>query len=153
MESQSNRNAVERWYKAFNAQDFKQLAALMDEFADADVVQDWPQSGERIRGRDNILAVLQNYPGLPEAELHRVRGAEDRWVLTPSWTPLRITGTGDHYTMEGRVTYPNGEVWNVVDVFEFRNYKVVKLTEYFAPPFPPAEWRAKWVERMDSLPT
>jgi len=148
--AQSNREAVDRWFRAFNAKQFHELAAILADVADAEVIQDWPQSGERIRRRENILALLENYPGLPDASVHAVRGAEDKWVLTPSWTPLRITGTGDHYTVEGRVAYPNGEVWNFVDVLEFRNGKVVKLTEYFAPPFPAAEWRARWVEKIGS---
>ena len=46
------------------------------------------------------------------------------------------------------MTYPSGEVWTVVDIFDFRNGRVVKLTEYFAAPFPPAEWRAEWVEKI-----
>jgi len=149
--AEHNRDAVERWYRAFNARDFRQLGALLDELADPDVIQEWPQSGERIRGRDNILAVLENYPGLPDAAIKNVRGAEDKWILTPSWTPLRITGTGDHYTVEGRVRYPNGEEWTVVDLFDFRNGRVIKLTEYFGPPFPAAEWRARWVERTESM--
>ena len=150
MDYEANRKLLDRWYQAFNARRFEELAAILAEAADNRIVQDWPQSGERIRGRDNIMAALRNYPGLPEATVSGVRGAEDKWVLTPSWTPLRITGTGDHYTVEVRVRYPNGDEWNVVDLFDFRHGKVVKLTEYFAAPFPAAEWRAAWVEKIDS---
>jgi hypothetical protein len=57
-------------------------------------------------------------------------------VLTPSWTPLRITGTADRYVVEGRLVYPNAEEWNFVDVFELRNNRVIEVTEYFAAPFP-----------------
>ena len=145
-----NREALDRWFKAFNAKQFQELAAILAEVAEAEVLQEWPQSGERIRGRDNMIALLENYPGLPGASIDNVRGAEDKWVLTPSWTPMRITGSGDQYTVEGRIAYPNGEVWNFVDIFEFRNGKVVKLTEYFAAPFPAAEWRATWVEKIES---
>jgi ketosteroid isomerase-like protein len=142
--------AIDRFFRAFNAKRFHELAAILADVTDAEVIQEWPQSGERIRGRENILALLENYPGLPDASVQAVRGAEDKWVLTPSWTPLRITGTGDHYTVEGRVAYPNGEVWNFVDVMEFRDGKLIKLTEYFAPPSPAAEWRARWVEKIES---
>ncbi|HEX2681563.1 MAG TPA: nuclear transport factor 2 family protein, partial [Candidatus Dormibacteraeota bacterium] len=143
------RQKLDRWYRALNARQFQELENLMDEIAASDMVTEYPQSGERIRGRENHLAVLKNYPGLPDATIERVRGAEDKWVLTPSWTPLRITGSGDHYTVEGRLAYPNGEVWNYVDLFELRNDKVVKVTEYFVAPFPAAEWRAKWVEKIE----
>jgi ketosteroid isomerase-like protein len=149
VEARGNRDAIDRWFKAFNAKQFKEMEAILADVADAEVIQEWPQSGERIRGRDNIIGLLENFPGLPDATVGKVHGAEDKWVLTPSWTPLRVTGSGDHYTVEGRVAYPNGEVWTFVDVLEFRNGKVVKLTEYFGPPFPPAEWRARWVEKIE----
>ena len=143
MDSQMAREKLDRWYKALNAQQFEELAALIGEIADADVVVEYPQSGERITGRQNNLAVLQNYPGLPSATVRAMHGAEDKWVLTPSWTPLRITGTGDRYAVEGSLAYPNGEVWSFVDVIELRNDRVMKVTEYFAAPFPAAEWRAR----------
>jgi hypothetical protein len=41
-------------------------------------------------------------------------------VLTPSWTRLRITGSVDHCTVAGGAAYANDEVWNFVDVLEFR---------------------------------
>ena len=150
MDSQTAREKLDRWYKALNTREFQELAALIGELADTDVVVEYPQSGERIKGRENNLAVLENYPGLPSATIKGMHGAEDKWVLTPFWTPLRITGTGDRYVVEGRLVYPNGEEWNFVDVIELRNDKVAKVTEYFAAPFPAAEWRAKWVEKIET---
>ena len=79
-----------------------------------------------------------------------MHGAEDKRVLTPSWTPLRITGTGDLYVVEGTLVYPSGDEWNFVDVIKLRNDRVAKVTEYFAAPFPAAEWRAKWVEKIEA---
>ncbi len=150
MDSQTFRENLDRWYKALSARNIQEMAALLAELADAEVVLEYPQSGERIRGRANNLAILEHYPGLPAATIEKVHGAEDKWVLTPSWTPLRITGTGDNYTVEGRLVYPNGDVWNFVDLFELRNDKLIKVLEYFAAPFPAAEWRAKWVEKIES---
>ncbi len=150
MDSQTARVKLDQWYKALNARDFQELAALMTEIGDVEIELEYPQSGERIKGRENNLAVLENYPGLPDATIKEMHGAEDKWVLTPSWTPLRITGTGDNYAVEGRLVYPNGEVWNYVDLFELRNDKVFRVKEYFAAPFPAAEWRAKWVEKTES---
>ncbi len=150
MDSQTFRKALDRWYRALNTRQVKDMAALMAEFANADLEMEYPQSGERFKGIENNLAILENYPGLPEATVQRVRGAEDKWVLTPSWTPLRITGSGDHYSVEGRLAYPNGEVWSFVDLFELRNEKLIKVFEYFAAPFPAAEWRAKWTEKTES---
>jgi len=64
---------------------------------------------------------------------------------------LRITGTGDHYSVEGRVRYPNREEWTVVDLFDTRNGGVIKVTEYFGPPVPAAEWRSRWVEKIERM--
>ena len=72
--------------------------------------------------------------------------------MTPSYTLLRVTGTGDHYTTEQLVHYPNREQWHAIGIFEFRDGKVAKLTNYFAAPFPPAEWRSQWVETMEETP-
>lgn len=146
MATPDNREVIDRFYKALNARRFDDITELTD----PDVVQEWPQSGERIRGLKNFRAVLENYPDLPSVEPQRVGGAEDKWVLTPAWTPLRITGSGDVYTIESRIAYPNGEVWSGVSIIQFRNGKASKLTEYFAAPFPAAEWRSSWVEKIES---
>jgi ketosteroid isomerase-like protein len=137
---------IDRFYKAMNDRRFDDMVELLD----PGVVQEWPQSGESFRGRENIKAVLENYPDLPSPDLKRVVGAEDKWILTPSWTPLRISGTGDQFTSEAHLTYPNGERWHVVSIFEFRNGKILKMTQYFAAPFPAPDWRSKWAERMQS---
>jgi ketosteroid isomerase-like protein len=140
-----NRDVIARFYIALNAKRVDDLAKLVD----PDVIQEWPQSGERMRGLKNMCAVIENFPEPPKVEVHRIVGDEDRWVLTPTWTPLRTSGTGDTYTVESRIAYPNGEVWSSVSILRFRNGKVSHLTEYFAAPFPPAEWRAPWVEKME----
>jgi hypothetical protein len=150
MAESDNREAIDRWFKALNARRFDELRAFLSELVSPDATVEWPQSGERIRGAENLLATLQNYPGLPTIEIQNVLGAEDKWVLTPHWTPLRITGTGDDYTVESRLTYPNGEVWSAVTLVRLRKGKVAKVTEYFGAPFPAPEWRSKWVEKVEA---
>jgi hypothetical protein len=102
-----------------------------------------------MRGVDNVRAVQENFPDPPVSKVQRVAGAEDKWVVTPMFSPLRITGTGDVYTVETKVSYPNGEVWRGVDIIEFKNGKILKMTGYFAAPFPAQEWRSRWVEKME----
>lgn len=154
VDSAKARQLLESWYRTLNGKDFTHMAKLMGETADPDLVVQYPQSGERFRGIANNLGTFENYPGLPEATLKAVHGAEDKWVLTPSFTPLRITGTGDHYVVEGTIHYPDaetgGETWHFVDLIELRKDKVLKVTEYFAQPFPPAEWRAKYAEKTET---
>ena len=43
----------------------------------------------------------------------------------------------------------DGEPVNVVSIVEFEGTKIARETHYFSDPFPPPEWRARWVERMD----
>ena len=89
-----------------------------------------------------------NYPGLPTVEPRRVTGSEDHWVTSPSWTVVRVSGSGDHFAAECVVRYPDQSVWHVVDVFRFRDGKIAEITAYFAPTLEPAEWRARWVEQI-----
>lgn len=81
-------------------------------------------------------------------ETRRIVGSEDRWVLTPSFTPLRITGTVDVYTVEKSGAYPSGDRVHAISILALRDGKVHRQTTYFAPPFETPQWRAKWVERM-----
>ncbi len=97
-----------------------------------DFVADIPQSGERIRGRDDLRAMQRAFP-------------PDR---VPSFSVRRITGGGDVWTVEGTGDY-GGEVFLVVCIFEFRDGRIVRETRYYPQPFEAPEWRASWVERMD----
>jgi len=148
MSDEGHRLKIERFFECFNRRDFDAMREVVNE----DFVQEWPQSRERIRGLANQRAVLANYPGLPDLDVKKVHGSEDRWLTTPSYTLLRVTGTGDQYTTEQLVHYPNGEQWHGVGIFEFRDGKVGKLTNYFAAPFPAADWRSEWVETMEETP-
>jgi ketosteroid isomerase-like protein len=115
-----------------------------------DFVQEFPQSRERFEGFE---AFAQANRGLStgkaeDREVQHIRGSEDKYVVTPSFTTLRITGTGDQYTIENRSRYPDGSIWYVVTVLEFRGDKISKATNYFAAPFDAPESRAEWAKRM-----
>lgn len=144
MTTGSTREIVQRYVDAF-PDDFDTLGELRHR----DYVEEWPQSGERIRGHDNYRKIHEQYPGgLPTAETRRMLGCEDRWIMTPSFTLLRITGTGDVYTFEGALTYPGGERTHLLAILELRDGKVFRATNYFADPFPAPQWRAPWVESI-----
>lgn len=100
------------------------------ELRDPDYVMEMPQSGERIRGRENMRSMQENYPGPPSIELRRVVGCGDVWVV------------------EARSDY-DGRIYRVVDIVEFRNDKIVRETRYYADPFEAPDWRADWVENME----
>lgn len=145
MTPKTNRHVVERYFEAVIARDLD----LLTEICAPDVVVEYPQSGERIRGWANVRAAHENYPsGLPQEFAGRVIGSEDKWVVGPSFNILRIEGTGDVYTIMGSAKYPDGKTWQVMSLVELRSGKIVKTTEVFGAPFDPPPWRSQWVERM-----
>jgi hypothetical protein len=91
-------------------------------------VCDYPQSGERIHGRNNLQALRSHHPEKP-------RGFE----------VLRVQGGGNLWVTEYIITYSGGPAY-VVSIMEFSAGKVVHETQYFAEPFAPPTWRAQLVE-------
>lgn len=147
MAEPSGRALVEQYARAIQDKDFDAQATLMAD----DFVDEMPQSGERTRGKANYLALVRNYPGgvgTVEPRSARLVGAEDRWVLTPMFTQLRIEGSGDVYTYIGTVDYSNGETWQIIVLIELRGGKVAKTTSWYAAPFVAPAWRAPYVEPM-----
>ena len=126
MSEQDNRQTVEQMYRLMEKQDWNGLK----EYFDQDFVQEWPQSGERIRGFTNSMEINQAYPGYPNMKTRR------------------ITASGDLVTAEVTLTYPEAGTYHGVSIFEFRDGKIVRETDYFAQPFEAPEWRSKWVEKM-----
>ena len=61
MSEQQNRDALERYFEDFERRDLDAFAELFHD----DYVEEYPQSRERIRGKQNTRAVNENYPGLP----------------------------------------------------------------------------------------
>jgi hypothetical protein len=140
----TNEECVRQYAAASAAHDIAALTALRH----PDWMVVWPQSGERVLGSRDWAEIIANYPGgAPKAEVTRVVGAEDRWVVTPGNTVVQIAGSGDFWWSEWRLTYPNGDVYLVVDLLELRDGLVHRETVYWAAPFEAAAWRAPWVTK------
>lgn len=108
------------------------------EIAADDMVQEWPQSGERIVGRDNIKAVNDNYPAstgnAPTAALRRIIKPGEAWII------------------ESTIDYGDGVPVSLVSIIEMNaEGKVSRETDYFASPFPAPEWRKPWVEQAEPI--
>jgi hypothetical protein len=135
---------VQRYARASAANDLDELARLRH----PEWTVDWPQSGERVHGNESFAEIVRNYPGgRPTTELSRIVGSEDRWVLTPGNTVLKVVGSGDVWWGEWRMTYPDGQAYNVVDLIELRDGLVRRETVYWAPPFEAPDWRRPFVDR------
>jgi hypothetical protein len=94
-----------------------------------DALLDYPQSGERFRGRETISAQRGGHP----ADRH--------------FTILRISGSGDLWVSECIITY-DGAPTHSVSIMEFDHGQVAHETQYFADPFGAPEWRAALAEPM-----
>jgi hypothetical protein len=123
MEENTIRQALDRHWAASDANDFDTEHEIYRE----DAVLEYPQSGERIRGRHNIQA---SRAAQPNAKRFTVR---------------RIIGTGPLWVTEFILTYDNRPAYTV-SVMEFLDGKVARETQYFADPFEPGPSRAKFVE-------
>jgi hypothetical protein len=143
MPSTDSRACFEAFLRAINRRDIGALAALTH----PDFVESYVQSGEVIRGIENLGAILENFPGgYEDRGEDRVIGSEDRWVVTPSFTLVRIEGAGDTFTGVMKARYPDGSDWYVVHIAELRDGLVWRVQAYFAPAFEPPDWRSQWVE-------
>jgi SnoaL-like protein len=140
----TNEECVRQYAAASAAHDVAELGGLRH----PDWMVSWPQSGERVHGNVAFAEIIANYPGgAPTAEVKRIVGAEDQWVVTPGNTVLKVVGSGDFWWSEWRLSYPNGEVYLVIDLLELRDGLVYRETVYWAAPFEAPDWRAPWVER------
>jgi hypothetical protein len=92
-----------------------------------DGILDYPQSGERFRGRSKIRAQRGGHP----AERH--------------FRVLRIRGGGDLWVSECVITYDGAPTYSV-SIMAFADGLVAHETQYFADPFPAAAWRAALAE-------
>ena len=125
MDDREIQAALERHWAASDANDFAAEHGIYQE----DAVLEYPQSGERIRGRRNIQASRTAQPNLKRFSVRRIVGTGDLWV------------TEFVLTYDGRPSY-------TVSIMEFEDGKVARETQYFGDPFDPGASRTQWVERM-----
>lgn len=109
MNDEHNRGVIERYRPAFDARD----ATVMQEITHDDLVTEWPQSGERIVGKDNCLVLLRNYPG-----------------GCPTRTDRRTIGCGEVWISESMLDYPGGQRAHFVSIFKLRDGRIARLTEF-----------------------
>ncbi|MFE1602187.1 nuclear transport factor 2 family protein [Methylobacterium sp. ID0610] len=121
------RTALDHHWAASDANDLEGEHDIYRE----DAVLEYPQSGERIRGRQRIQSSREAQPSRKRFTVRRIMGSGDFWV------------TEYVLTYDGRPSY-------TVSIMEFRDGQVTRETQYlyFGDPFEPGPSRAQWVERM-----
>jgi ketosteroid isomerase-like protein len=127
VQNQEIRAALDQHWAASDANDFETEHRIYRE----DAVLEYPQSGERTRGRRNIQNQRASQLSKKRFAVQRIIGGGNLWV-----TELILT-------YDGKPSY-------TVSIMEFRDDKVAQETQYFADPFVAPAWRAQWVERMDT---
>src|SRR5271155_2026967 len=121
------RAALDQHWAASDANDCETEHLIYHE----DAVLDYPQSGERTRGRRNIQGQRSSQPSKKRFTVRRIIGGGDLWV------------TEFILTYDGKPSY-------TVSIMEFRGDKVARETQYFADPFQAPASRAEWTGRMDT---
>ena len=120
------RAALQRHWAASDTGDFAVEHSIYAEHA----VLEYPQSGERIRGRQKIQASRMAQPNKKRFTVRRILGGGGLWIN------------------ELVLTYDEQPVY-VASIMEFEDGKVVRETQYFGEPFDPGPSRAEWAERME----
>jgi hypothetical protein len=121
------RAALDQHWAASDANDFETEHRIYLE----DAVLDYPQSGERTRGRRNIQNQRAGQPSNKRFSIRRIIGSGELWV------------TEFILTYDSKPSY-------TVSIMEFKGDKVARETQYFADPFAAPAFRAQWVERTDT---
>jgi len=101
-----------------------------------DAILDYPQSGERFRGRGTIRAQRGRHPADRHFAIRRVRGGGQLWVS------------------ECTITYDGVPSFSV-SIMEFADGYVTHESQYFGDRFEAAAWRAPLAEAIpvdDELP-
>jgi len=125
MGDQEIRAALDRHWAASDANDFETEHRIYHEHA----VLEYPQSGERIRGRRNIQITRSIQPNKKRFTIRRIVGGGDLWI------------TEFILSYDGKPSY-------TVSIMEFEGDHVARETQYFADPFEASTARAPYVERM-----
>jgi ketosteroid isomerase-like protein len=122
--------------------------AHLGDYVHADATWEFPQSGERFRGIENIRAQFANYPAMEPgtSQLEDIIGEPKSFALTPSYTVIGVDGSGDRGTSIVRVRYPDGSLWYAINIYELRDGLIARSRSFFAPDFEAPDWRAPWRE-------
>ena len=119
------RARIQQHWEASERGDFEAEHAIYA----ADAILDYPQSGERFRGRSRIQAQRGGHP----AERH--------------FTIRRIQGGGGLWVSECVITYDGVPTYSL-SVMEITDGLVRHETQYFADPFPAPAGRAELAEQI-----
>lgn len=118
------------FWDLMSTNDFRSVGSILGD----DFVLYWPQSGERIRARDNYAAMNEQYPT-----------TTGRWTFTVN----RVVGNDREAVSD--VSISDGvQHARAISFFEVRDGRIVRMVEFWPEPFAPLENRKHLVEKIDS---
>jgi hypothetical protein len=120
------RAALSQHWVASEGNDFETEHQIYRE----DAILDYPQSGERFRGRADIQASRRLQPSKKRFKVRRILGSGSLWITE-------------------YILYYDEKPFFTVSIMEFKDGKVAHETQYFDAPFEASAWRSRFVERID----
>jgi ketosteroid isomerase-like protein len=120
-------DVVREFWRLMASNDFAAVAAVLAD----DLVLEWPQSRERIRGAADFARMNHEYP------------AHGRWEFTVH----RIVG-GDGEAVSDVSVTDGVQVARAISFFRVAAGRITHLVEYWPEPYPAPGWRAHLVEPM-----
>lgn len=116
---------VEQFWRLMMSNDFRSVGSVLSD----DFVLEWPQSHERIRGRDNFAAMNEEYP------------AHGPWQFTIK----RIVGNESEAVSDVLVT-DGVQHARAITFFNIRDGKIANMIEFWPEPFAARDDRKHLVE-------
>ena len=126
--SEDTENLVRRFWSALGDQDWEGAAATLAE----DYTGEWPQSRERIAGREAFVAINAHYPGTWRITVERL-------VVDDAQVATRVSLT-DH---------ERGRTEVAVSFFAIRDGLIYHQEDWWPEPYDAPAWRAAWVQPME----
>jgi len=122
----NNSQIIENFWATMETNDFYAVAQLLhDEY-----ILEWPQSGERILGRDNFAALNTNFP------------AEGKWQFKVN------AMVAENDVVVSDVSVSDGKRQDRAITFStVRDGKIWRQVEFWPESFEAPAWRAQWVEK------
>jgi ketosteroid isomerase-like protein len=120
-------DVVKDFWEAMETNDFRAAGKLLSD----DYIAEWPQSNERIRGRDNFAAINEAYP------------AHGRWNFVVN------NIVGNEYEAVSDVSITDGvQSARVISFTTVQNGKIIKQVEFFPEQYEPPTNRQHLVELL-----
>ena len=122
-----------------------------EEVLHPDYEEYYPQTGEVLRGRGNVIASIEAHPGNPTGRIVDVQGGEAVEAKVTRALPMgppviHTYGGDDAFTAELLLDYPEAGRFHLICIGRLKDGLIHRTTMYWAEPDEAPEWRAPFAE-------